>query len=137
MAVPMRQNIISLRSAFLADPTIVEVRNVRRSSRPANGDLSGRTEIYCYDCHEELLHNPVLLPQDVAKFAELVRLRQLSEIQKPKDRALLAGRIILLHEALSTVIAALLRKEKLSANPTIERNARKSGARPLPRTLRL
>lgn len=41
---------------------------------------------FCYECHEELLHNPVLLPDDIKKFAELVELRGLNEIKKKQQR---------------------------------------------------
>lgn len=39
---------------------------------------------YCYECHEELLHNPVLTPEDIREFAQLVRSRELHEDQKPE-----------------------------------------------------
>jgi len=32
--------------------------------------FEGKSEIFCYDCHEELLHNPILLPEDIKKLAE-------------------------------------------------------------------
>lgn len=123
---------------FVAERFFGRSNNRRRTKRApifsaCPWDLERKTAVFCYDCHEELLHNPVLLPEDIAKFSELVRLRQLSETKKPNGRALLAGRIRLLHEALSTGIATLLQKERhLSANPTVERDARKSGARPSP-----
>jgi len=65
------------------------------------------TAVFCYECHEELLHNPVLLPQDVATFAQLVDMRGLSEEQKTSDRSKHAGRIELLHEALAIGLATL------------------------------
>jgi hypothetical protein len=58
------------------------------------------SDVFCYECHEELLHNPVLLPEDIALFAELVRLRCLSEGQKTSDRSKIAGRIALFHEVI-------------------------------------
>ena len=69
-------------------------------------NLEKQSNIYCYECHEELLHNPVLLPEDISCLAELVRSRGWSEDQKPESRAKLAGRVQLLHE----VIAAGLRE---------------------------
>jgi hypothetical protein len=60
----------------------------------------GKTAVYCYECHEELLHNPVLLPQDIATFAELVKRRGLAEESKPQTREKIGGRIKLLHEVL-------------------------------------
>jgi hypothetical protein len=61
----------------------------------------GQTAVFCYECHEELLHNPVLLPEDIARFASLVKQLGLSEEQKTSDRSKLGGRIRLLHEALA------------------------------------
>lgn len=70
--------------------------------------LEGKAEAYCYECREELLHNPVLLPDDVSGFARLVQFRDLAEDQKPEDRKKLAGRIMLMHEVISAGIRALL-----------------------------
>lgn len=75
-------------------------------------DIEGRSAAYCYECHELLLHNPVLLPEDLTAFQRLVRSRGLDEDEKPGDRQKIAGRIILFHE----VIAAGLRQ--LSASCT-------------------
>src|SRR5208282_1070719 len=36
-----------------------------------------KTGVHCYECHEELPHNPVLLPDDVSAFARLDRTRGL------------------------------------------------------------
>lgn len=70
--------------------------------------FEGQTEVFCYECHEELLHNPVFLPEDISEFAELVRRRGLSEDSKSEGRDKLAGRILLLHEVLRTGIQAML-----------------------------
>jgi hypothetical protein len=61
----------------------------------------GASEVFCYECHEELLHNPVLLPDDIEIFAELVRQRGLSEETKPEGRSKIAGRIALFHEVIA------------------------------------
>ncbi len=74
--------------------------------------LGGQTEEFCYDCHEELLHNPVFLPEDIRGFAELVERRKWSEAEKTTDRGKLAGRIELLHEVLSLGIEKLLKTER-------------------------
>ncbi len=71
-------------------------------------NLEGQTEEFCYECHEELFHNPVFLRDDVEKFAELVKLRKLSEREKTTNRDKLAGRIKLLHEVLAQGIERLL-----------------------------
>jgi len=74
--------------------------------------LEGQSEQFCYECHEELLHNPVLLPMDIKQFAELVRLRDLNESQKTASKDKIAGRIKLLHEVIEKGIKALLVAEK-------------------------
>jgi len=70
-------------------------------------DLERTTEVFCYECHEELLHNPVFLPSDIEAFAGLVRRRGLSEQRKKRTRRKIAGRIVLLHEIIRTGIEAL------------------------------
>ena len=52
----------------------------------------------CYDCHEELLHNPVILKPELEKLSALVKKRRLSERIKTESRAGIAGRIKLLQE---------------------------------------
>ena len=69
--------------------------------------------MFCYECHEELLHNPVFLPGNVQAFANLVTARNLNENQKTEDRKKIAGRIKLLHE----VIEAGLEKLAEQASP--------------------
>src|SRR3546814_11980683 len=46
----------------------------------------GETAVFCYECHEDLLHNPVLLTDDFAALAALVERHGLTEEQKPKER---------------------------------------------------
>lgn len=72
--------------------------------------VEGQHTLFCYDCHEELLHNPVLLPQDVARFKELVADRGLAERRKPGSRTKLAGRVMLFHEIIEAGLRALSRK---------------------------
>jgi len=60
----------------------------------------GETATFCYDCHEELLHNPVLLPEDIKRFANTVRSRGLAEDRKTESREKIAGRIKLFHEVI-------------------------------------
>jgi len=76
----------------------------------------GETAVFCYECHEELLHNPVLLPDDVERFAQLVQARGLAETGKTEDRTKIAGRIALLHEVIACGLAAIARGGKGSAN---------------------
>ena len=70
-------------------------------------DSEGKASVFCFECHEELLHNPVLLPDDVARFAALVRAAGLAETEKPGDRTKLAGRIKLLHDVIDGGLRAL------------------------------
>jgi len=74
--------------------------------------VEGQTEVFCYECHEELVHNPVFLFADIRGFSELVKLRNLDEEEKPASRERLAGRIKLLHEIMERGIQALLEDEK-------------------------
>jgi hypothetical protein len=71
-------------------------------------DHERKTGVFCYECHEELLHNPVLLPHDVDRFAQLVKLRRLSERNKGAKRHRIAGRVRLLHEVIDRGLDALL-----------------------------
>jgi len=79
-----------------------------------------KTEVFCYECHEELLHNPVFLREDVERFAMLVKARSLNEDLKPTDRSKLAGRIRLFQEALTLGLKVLedeqLRSSKIEIN---------------------
>jgi hypothetical protein len=69
------------------------------------------SDLFCYECHELLLHNPVLLPEDVASFAELVRMGNLTEEVKPGDHEKIAGRIMLFHEVIKRGLATLHKEE--------------------------
>jgi hypothetical protein len=60
----------------------------------------GEFGIFCYECHEELLHHPVLLQEDFKLFVDLVQIRGLSEKEKTADRSKIAGRVALLHEVI-------------------------------------
>ncbi len=68
--------------------------------------------VFCYECHEELLHNPVMLPEDIKAFARLVQERGLAEEAKTADRARLAGRVALLREVIAVGIAELNRRDR-------------------------
>ncbi len=75
-------------------------------------DVEGLTEVFCYECHEEVLHNPVILPRDLELLRELVKLRGLAEDQKTESREKLAYRIALLHEVIEVGIQQLLTMER-------------------------
>jgi hypothetical protein len=76
--------------------------------------IEGEAAVFCYDCHEELLHNPVLLQDDIEGFAQLVRAQGLNEERKTDDRGKLAGRIQLLHEVIRTGIQTLPKEQRSS-----------------------
>lgn len=63
--------------------------------------------LFCYECHEGLLHNPVFLRRDVENFAHLVCREKLNEDEKPAHRELIAGRIKLLHRVIEGGLDAL------------------------------
>lgn len=63
-------------------------------------NAEGKTVVFCYECHEELIHNPVFLPADLDAFSTLVIERGLSEEYKVESREKIAGRIKLLHEVI-------------------------------------
>lgn len=69
--------------------------------------------MFCYDCHEELLHNPVLLPKDIEKLALLVKLKKYSEKGKTNSKNELAGRIKLLQEIIQKGIDKIISDEKI------------------------
>lgn len=71
-------------------------------------EAEGQTAVFCYECHEELLHNPVFLPSDIARLAKLVRLQGLSETQKTNSRRRIAGRIQLLHKIIDAGLSQLV-----------------------------
>lgn len=73
-------------------------------------DSEKKTAVFCYECHEELLHNPVLLPQDIEDMRRLVEMRGLNESIKSESREKIAGRIRLFHEIIVAGVRELLEK---------------------------
>lgn len=73
-------------------------------------NLEGQSAVMCYECHEVMLHNPVILPADIQQFAELVRRRGFDETEKTQDRSKLVGRIRLFQEVIAAGIQAVLAK---------------------------
>jgi hypothetical protein len=64
-------------------------------------EQEGVTELFCYECHEEMLHNPIFLADDIRLFSQIIKLKNLDERVKTEDRSKLAGRIALFHEVLA------------------------------------
>ena len=58
-----------------------------------------------------LLHNPVLLPEDVKRFSALVHKRGFSEEEKPHDYARIAGRIKLFHDVIARGLSSFEKGE--------------------------
>jgi hypothetical protein len=78
-----------------------------------------QSDVFCYECHEVLLHNPVLLPEDVARFAELVRMRDLAEELKTGDHSKIAGRVALFHEVITRGLKLLHEEEPRGAKDPV------------------
>jgi hypothetical protein len=74
--------------------------------------VEGKSTLFCYECHEELLHNPVLLPEDLARFRELVKKRGLAELHKSADRIKIAGRVKLFHEIIEAGLLTIERRSR-------------------------
>lgn len=74
-------------------------------------DHEKKGDVFCYECHELLLHNPVMLPAEVKLFAELVRERGLDETNKTADRSKIAGRVELFQEVIARGLRALAGNE--------------------------
>jgi len=70
--------------------------------------LEGEYEVFCYECHEILLHNPVFTREDIAAFAKLARRKQLDEPEKTKSCEKLAMRVQLLHQVIERGIKTLM-----------------------------
>lgn len=87
-------------------------------------EAESKSAIYCYECHEELLHNPVFTPADMDRFARLVRARGLDEETKSVDRSRLAGRVKLFHEVIAVGLSALLAESPPPADDAKKPSAR-------------
>jgi hypothetical protein len=70
--------------------------------------------VLCYECHEELIHNPVFLSEDIERLAALVKRRGFSEEQKPDDRSKIAGRIRLLREVIDAGLTSVANRDERS-----------------------
>jgi hypothetical protein len=113
---------------YVAERFFGRSSNRRGTQREAMFDAcpcghEGEVVVFCYECHEELVHNPVILPEDVRQFAQLVRLRRLAEQTKTEGRSLIAGRIRLFQEVIAKGIEAVLAVEGQSApNQSVRRS---------------
>jgi hypothetical protein len=85
---------------------------------PCPWGVEGLKETFCYECHEEVIHNPVLVAADVRALSDLVRHRGLSEQDKAESREKLAGRIKLFHEVIQAGLESLLEKSAAGVQPS-------------------
>lgn len=85
--------------------------------------LEGKTALFCYECHELLVHNPVLLPGQVDMFSKLVRQRRLSERVKSASHPKIAARIKLFQEVIAAGFHAV---SAMSANKPLRPAVRKT-----------
>ena len=114
-AVPsVRGRTHATRHHYVAERFFGRSKNRRGSQRErvfvkCPWGLEGKSSIYCYDCHELLLHNPVLLPNDVERLREIIVARGYGERMKERGYRKLAGRIRLLHDAIDLGLDGLLR----------------------------
>jgi hypothetical protein len=97
------------RTGAYATPTIAG----RSHATSCPWGREGESDVFCYECHEELLHNPVLLPEDISAFAQLARMRGLSESTKTDDRSKIAGRVLLLHEVIARGLKSLCEEAEI------------------------
>jgi hypothetical protein len=100
---------------FVAERFFGRSKNRKGTVRPAifrecPWNLESEKEVFCYECHEELLHNPVFLPEDVREFGKLVQSRGLGETKKPQNRKGIAGRIKLFNNVIRLGIEQSLRE---------------------------
>lgn len=91
-------------------------------------EVEGETDVYCYECHELLLHNPVLLPRDFVRLRRLVVSRGLAERTKPRNSTKLAGRIRLFHAVIEIGLKTLTR-QVMSSTPPSKRRQRATRGR--------
>jgi len=84
--------------------------------------LEGKYEVFCYECHEVLLHNPVLTQANILNFAKLVHELDLDEPNKSKSREKLAGRIKLFQQAIERGIDDLVKQNSLSLRASAVKN---------------
>jgi len=81
--------------------------------RPDTFPTPGELLVFCYECHEELLHNPMLLEEDIRRLAELFELSEASEPDgKPFEKVRLARRIEIFHNTIAEGVRCLLARKQ-------------------------
>jgi len=77
--------------------------------------LEGEYDVFCYECHEILLHNPVFTRENILVFADLVKQKELNEARKNRSNEKLGRRVQLQHEVIELGLRTL--KSKSGCNP--------------------
>lgn len=81
-------------------------------------NLEHKKGLFCYDCHEVLLHNPVFTPDDIEGFKKLVEYHGFDEAQKSESMDKLGERIRLLQRVIQKGIKSIM--EDLAARHGFE-----------------
>jgi len=63
-------------------------------------DIKPKIGEYCYDCHEELLHNPIILKTEMDKLSEIFKIIGANEDVKTESKDKLKQRIVTLKEVI-------------------------------------
>jgi len=63
--------------------------------------------VFCYECQEILLHNPVFTRENILALADLVKQDHLDEPKKNRTNEKLGGRVRLLHEVIELGLRAV------------------------------
>jgi len=103
----MRRNITMSPNVFLGAVEIEKPHFGPGFLKNVLGALEGECDVFCYECHEILLHNPVFTRENILDFADLVNQKQLNEVQKTRSNEKLRGRVRLLHEVIELGLRAL------------------------------
>jgi len=96
-------------------PIFIDKKNENGAKEPCPwSQFEEDTLNLCYECHEELIHNPVFLNDDINNLRKLVYRKGLNEDDdfEKRDRSKIAGRIVLLHEVISRGIDSLIKEHK-------------------------
>jgi len=76
-------------------------------------EKGSQTVTLCYDCHEELLHNPILLEEDVKHLRQIMDNKGCTETHKTEgDYKCIANRVRIFHEIIKAGIEHTLKEPK-------------------------
>ncbi len=112
---PLSEDCTNYNSAYTGYQGLTSIQDLTQAQTltyTGRAVIIYKSDTYCYECHEELLHNPVFIPEDILRFSELVRKRGLGEDKKTASREKLAGRIRLLHDVIEAGLRTLNKDER-------------------------